>query len=140
MSNERKPLLTEEQIQEMLAEAGSDNQLYWLRSRFPDVFNELIRRNPSREIRLAFLRGKTKRVLNLDMLFQDIKEWAADPNRKYPEWMSDEGRENINIDWIVKSKLDDWMEYKNSLQYEICSFASIIGLNPDDYFEEQIIE
>lgn len=145
MSNERKPLLTEEQIQEMLEYAkarGGDDQegdtQLWLWQRHRVIWHIVENNicNPTvvgMDKFLAFLRGKTKRVLNLDSLRADVKAWVDDPNRKYPEWVMAVIHEK-NRQMLVGNHTDDLSDD------ELCCYALAIGINPDDYFEELIIE
>ena len=155
MSNERQPLLTEEQIQEMLRHEGliSDGSysgeafcvIYYLNSQHKDVLTKVVEvgfdpQDVGMDLFLAFLRGKTKRVLNLDRLRADVKAWVDDPDRKYPEWMHD-GSPQVAENWLsFRAQMHG--EYHSSIylgaDYPYTA-ASIIGINPDDYFEEVVV-
>lgn len=157
MSNERQPLLTEEQIQEMLEYARKrGNSKWWyffqwgIEIEFPSQWGELNRfyrklngisimdlYESDMPIVLAFLRGKTKRVLNLDRLRADVKAWVDDSERKYPEWMQAKfDKMHIQGNYFVFEK-EQLRVFAFGLDSDYTeAFASFIGINPDDYFEE----
>lgn len=95
-----------------------------------------------KEAARIFLRVKSvwaERVLNLDRLRKDVKEWVDDLDRKYPEWML-EGSPQVAENWLsFRTPINGHQFPSVYLAPDYPYFASsIIGINPDDYFEEVI--
>lgn len=152
MDTQHKRLLSEEEIDRMLDFKGhQDDSLerssqFWLWENRRDIFFEAFNRKclmpyAGMPLLLAFLRGQTRRVLNLDRLREDIRAWMDDLDRKLPEWMMDGDPMVFGGGIHFQSEINGYYQPPVSLDWDYpCTFAATIGINPDDYFEEQIIE